>query len=399
MISITSVVIRKELETKKHVESLAFNRSASTTGETKAIDYIEEELKKENINSQREYFHWMGPTRLLMRTSYLILITYLLLTRLILILVIYFVIKHLFERTRKMTLIKKETSKNIYAEIPANNKKQKRPIVIFSAHYDSVSANIPFRFQVFMFLIYRLIVAFYLLIVIVFSIWLTLDILLIFALPTNIIIIIAIVSLFGIVISLPILYLVFNEKPASCSIDNASGVAILIELAKLFKRTPLDNIDLLFIWTGAEEWGLKGSKKFCKEHFRILNEDYDLNKSININIDMVGTYIGLLDKAGFPLRKRMNKDYNDLFEGIANSLNIPITRFSKFVEPKSDHTIFRRYARRARKKLQTVFFHSDKDSKYIHSLRDTPDKVLPENLNGCLGICYHALRKIDSETL
>ena len=399
MISITSVVISKELETKKHVESLAFNRSASTTGETKAIDYIEEELKKENIKSQREYFHWTGPTRLLMRTSYLILITYLLLSRLILILVIYFVIKHFFERTRKMTLIKKESSKNIYAEIPANNKKEKRPIVILTAHYDSVSANIPFRLQVFMFLIYRLIIGFYLLIVVVFSIWLTLDLLFIFSLPTNIIIIIAIVSLFGIVISLPILYLVFNEKPASCSIDNASGVSILIELAKLFKRNPLDNIELLFIWTGAEEWGLKGSKKFCSEHFRVLNEDYNMNKSININIDMVGTYIGLLDKAGFPLRKRMNKDYNDLFEATANSLNIPITRFSKFFEPKSDHTVFRRCAKRARKKLQTVFFHSDKDSKYIHSLRDTPDKVLPENLNGCLAICYQALRKIDSETL
>ena len=371
MISITSIVISKELETKKHVESLAFNRSASSTGETKAIDYIEEELKKENIDSKREYFHWTGPTRLLMRTSYLILVTYLLLSRLILILVIYFVIKHLFERTRKMTLIKKESSKNIYTKIPANNKKQKRPIIIFSAHYDSVSANISFRLQVFMFLIYRLIIAFYLLIVVVFSVWLTLDILLIFALPSNIIIIIAILSLFGIVISLPILYLIFNEKPASCSIDNASGVAILIELAKLFKRNPLDNIELLFIWTGAEEWGLKGSKKFCSEHFRTLNEEYDLNKSININIDMVGTYIGLLDKAGFPLRKRMNRDYNDLFEATANSLNIPITRYSKFIEPKSDHTIFRRSARRARKKLQTVLFHSDKDSKYIHSLSIT----------------------------
>ena len=396
MISITSVLISKELETKKHVDSLAFNRSASTTGETKAIDYIEEELKKENIESHREYFHWTGPTRILMRTSYLILITYLLLSRLILILVVYFVIKHLFERTRKMTLIKKESSKNIYTIIPAKNEESKKPIVIFSAHYDSVSANIPFRLQVFMFLIYRMIIAFYLLIVVVFSIWLTLDILLIFALPTNIIIIIAIISLFGIVISLPILYLVFNEKPASCSIDNASGVAILIELAKMFKKQPLDNIELLFIWTGAEEWGLKGSKKFCSEHFRTLIQEYDMDKSININIDMVGTYIGLMDKAGFPLRKRMNRDYNNLLEQTAKSLDIPITRYSKIIEPKSDHTIFRRHARRARKKLQTIFFHSDKDSKYIHSLRDTPDKVLAENLNGCLRICMHSLREIDT---
>jgi hypothetical protein len=391
------VVISKELETKKHVESLAFNRSASSTGETKAMDYIEEELEKENINSSRQYFHWTGPTRLLMRTSYLIVITYLLLSRLILILVVYFVIKHLFEKTRKMTLIKKESSKNIYATIPANNKEAKRPLIIFSAHYDSVSANVPFRVQVSMFVIYRLIIAFYLFIVVVFSVWLTLDILLIFRLPTNIIIIIAIISLFGIIVSIPILYLVFNEKPSSCSIDNASGVSILIELAKLFKRNPLDNFELLFIWTGAEEWGLKGSKKFCYEHFRRLCEEYDMDRSININIDMVGTYIGILEKAGFPLRKRMNKGYNDLFQETAKSLNIPITRYSKIIEPKSDHTIFRRCARRARRKLQTVYFHSDKDSKYIHSLRDTPDKVLPESLNGCLRICYQSLKKIDAD--
>ena len=395
MFFITSVLINKEYEAKKHVESLAFNRSASSTGETKAIDYIEEELRKENIESKREYFHWTGPTRILMRTSYLILITYLLLSRLILVIVIYFVIKHLFERTRKMSLIKKETSKSIYAEIPASNQELKKPLIIFSAHYDSVSANLPFRFQVMMFLIYRMIVAFYILIVIIFSIWLTLDILLIFSLPSNIINIIAMVSLFGIVVSLPILYLVFNEKPSSCSIDNASGVAILIELAKFFQRDPLENFDLLFIWPGAEEWGLKGSKKFCAKHFGTLKEKYDLNKSININIDMVGTYIGLLDKTGFPLRKRMNKDYNNLIETTAKSLGVPITRFNKIIEPKSDHIIFRRNARRFGKKFQTIFFHSDKDSKYIHSLRDTPDKVLPENLNGCVAICYKVVRDID----
>ncbi|MFX1424923.1 MAG: M28 family peptidase [Promethearchaeota archaeon] len=389
------MLLSKELEAKKHVESLAFRRSASSTGETKAIDYIENELKKDNIDSQREYFHWTGPTRLLMRTSYLIIITYLLLSRLFLVIVVYFVIKHLFERTRKMTLIKKESSKNIYTKIPAKSIEPNRPIIIFSAHYDSVSANIPYRLQVFMFFIYRLVIAFYIIIIIVFSIWLTLDILVIFNLPTNIITIVALVSLFGIVISLPILYLVFNEKPSSCSIDNASGVAILIELVKLFNKNPLENYDLFFIWTGAEEWGLKGSKKFCSEHFNTLKREYNLNNSININIDMVGTYIGLLDKAGFPLRKGMNKDYNDLFEATAKSLNIPITRYNKIIEPKSDHIIFRRYARRSRKRLQTIFFHSDKDSKYIHSLRDTPDKVLPENLNGCLGICYQAVRTID----
>ncbi|MHA2390945.1 MAG: M28 family metallopeptidase [Promethearchaeota archaeon] len=397
MITISSLALSKELTTKRHVESLAFNRSASTVGETKAIDYIEKELEKVNIKPKLEYFHWTGPTRILMRTSYLIIITYLLLSKLILVLVVYFVLKNLFERTRKMTLIKKESSKNLYAEIPAKEKGSKLPMVIFSAHYDSLSANISYKFQVFIFLLYRLIIAFYIIVIFIFSIWLSLDLLKLFPLPTNIVIIIAIVSLFGIFSSIPILYLVFNERPSSCSIDNASGVAILIELAKLFKENPLEKMDLYFIWTGAEEWGLKGSKQFCQGHFREFNQIYDLNKSINVNIDMVGSYIGLLDRVGFPLRKKMNKNLNDIFEEIAKTLNVSLERYNKIIEPKSDHKIFRRCARRLGKKLQIVFFHSDKDSKYIHSFRDTPDKCLPENLNGCLTLCYQAIKSIDSE--
>lgn len=395
MIFITSLVLTNELATKKHVEALDFNRSASTVGETKAIAYIENELNKKNIKSSLEYFHWTGPTRILIRTSYLILLTYLLLSRLILLVLIYFVIKNLFEKTRKMTLIQKESSKNIYTEIPAKNINPNRPVVIFSAHYDSISANIPYRLQVLIFIIYRFIIAFYIIVISVFSIWLTLDLLVNFLLPTYIIVIIAILSLFGIISSIPILYLVFNEKPSSCSIDNASGVAILIELAKLFKEKPLENTDLYFIWTGAEEWGLKGSKKFCSEHFPLLNQKYDLNQSININIDMVGSYIGLLDKVGLIIRRRMNKNLNDIFESTANSMNIPLKRYNKIIEPKSDQRIFKKFARKARKKLQVVYFHSDKDTKYIHSNRDSVDKCLPENLNGCLSICYQALRSID----
>jgi hypothetical protein len=47
------------------------------------------------------------------------------------------------------------------------------------------------------------------------------------------------------------------------------------------------------------------------------------------------------------------------------------------------------------KNFKSFFLHSDKDSKYIHKLRDTPDKCTPEILNGCLEICYQTLKSID----
>jgi Zn-dependent M28 family amino/carboxypeptidase len=48
-----------------------------------------------------------------------------------------------------------------------------------------------------------------------------------------------------------------DNKKSKGSIDNASGVSILIELIKLFKKSPLENYDIIFLWSGAEEWGLR----------------------------------------------------------------------------------------------------------------------------------------------
>ncbi|MFX1315634.1 MAG: M28 family peptidase [Promethearchaeota archaeon] len=392
--SISNLILDDDLVTINHVKSLAFTRSASSTGETEAIEYIEKELAKEKIDTKVEYFSWAGPMRVLMRTAYLIILMYLLLSRLILIVVVYFVIKYLFERTRNMTLIRKENSKNIIAEIPANQEGKYRPLVIFSAHYDSISANIPYRIQQVIFFLYRIIIGFYVMVIIVFSAWLTLDYLAIFTIPDNILIIIALLSVIGIIVSIPILYLVFNEKPSSGSIDNASGVSILIELAKLFEKNPLEKMDILFIWPGAEEWGMKGSKKFCYRHFLDINQRYDLNRSININIDMVGSYIGLVDRVGL-FRRRLNKNLNDIVETTAKNLNIPLIRYNKVIQPKSDHRSFQSFAKKAAKRLQTIYFHSDKDTKYIHSTRDAPDKCSTKNLNGCLKICYQTLRSID----
>ncbi len=383
-----------ESDTIEHVKSLAFNRSATSTGETESLNYIENALREGNIKTKVEHFNWIGPLRILMRMGYVISFFYLILFRLFLVIIIYFIIKNFFKRTRDLSFVNEEESKNIFAKILSKDHTPDRPVVILTAHYDSISMNIPYKLQVIIFFIYRLIVLFYVLIIIVFSTIFILDYLNIVFLSNFAIVLITFTSITGVFVSIPILFLVFIESPSSGSIDNASGVAILIELAKLFKKNPLNNMDLLFIWTGAEEWGMKGSKKFCENHFNSLRHDYDLDRSYYINIDMVGSYIGLLNKTGF-IRRKMNYNLNDIFEATAKQLKIPLVKFDKIIKPKSDYKIFQKYARRARKKLQVSCIHSDKDSKFIHSLKDTPDKCSIENLNGCLNICSQTLRSID----
>jgi len=190
---------------------------------------------KGNIKPEVEHFNWTGPMRILMRTSYVLIFTYLIIFRLFLLVISYFMIKTLFEKTRRISFVKKEESKNIYTKIEATDQAPNRPLVIITAHYDSISANIPYRIQVIIFLAYRLIVLFYGLIVLVFSVIFFLDYLNIIPLSNFNIILITFTSITGVLFSIPILYLVFIEKPSTGSIDNASGVSILIELAKLFK--------------------------------------------------------------------------------------------------------------------------------------------------------------------
>ncbi|KKL65751.1 hypothetical protein LCGC14_2151850 [marine sediment metagenome] len=394
MISISNLQLYNESNTIEHIKSLAFNRNATSTGETEALIYIENALMNENIKPIVEHFTWTGPMRVLMRLAYIITLTYLILFRLFLVVISYFILKNFFEKTRSISFINKEESKNIFTKISAKDQAPDRPLIIFSAHYDSISVKIPYKFQVIIFSIYRLIIFFYILIAVIFSVIFFLDYFGFILLSDFIFLLIRFTSITGIFASIPILYLVFVASPSSGSIDNASGVSILIELAKLFKKNPLNNMDVLLIWTGAEEWGMKGSKNFCATHFKGFKSNYDLDRSYNINIDMVGSYIGLLNKTGIAKRK-INYNLNDIFEATAKQLKIPLIIFNKIIKPKSDYKIFKRYARWARKKLQVSCFHSDKDSKFIHSLKDTPDKCSIENLNGCLNICYQTIRSID----
>jgi Zn-dependent M28 family amino/carboxypeptidase len=172
---------------------------------------------------------------------------------------------------------------------------------------------------------------------------------------------------------------------------------VLLELAKLVNKEPLEMTDVIFLWCGAEERGLWGSKQYCSNHYEELNQDYDLDKSYNINIDMIGAYVGLVDKFGLFKRKSLNKNLNSVLEASATQQKMILKKeWNKFGAGSSDHLSFRAYARKfGNKEFQVAFFSSNDDVKYIHSKHDTPDKCSAENLNGCIEICYNAIKSLD----
>ena len=375
-----------------HVKALAFSRSPSSTGETKAALYIKNEMNKEGIECSSHYFGFTGAKRIFMRLTYFILFTYLIIFRLLLVIVAYFSIKYVFPRFRNYSLVGREESKNVVAKIKSAKKQEKPRVVILSAHYDTFSSNIPYGIQKVFFFLFRIMFIPYA----------------IFALLIGFIIflvnswreateLIVIFTLAEFVMTTIIFLLIYDNNRSKGSVDNASGVAILIELAKIFKRNPLENYDVIVLWSGAEEWGLKGSKAFCKKNLNYLRNKYDLNRSFNINVDMIGSYIGLETQRSLHLRRRKEMfDLNKKLEETAYKLNIPMTVCDKIFGSKADHKIFRSFAKKTKSSFQVAYLHSGKDSKFIHSSKDTPDKCHPEILNGCLEICYTTIRSIDS---
>ena len=380
--------------TMQHINRLAFNRTTGTVGETEAMLYIRDILDKNNIASRLEYFEYIGLRKVLMRMSYAIIISYVILYRLLLVLIVYFSIKFLFAKARNYTLLGKESSKNLIVELPSKIK-EKKPVAILTAHYDSFSANLPYRIQGILFFVFKTIIIPYLCFTVSLSLWLLFDNRSINPIEVSNLILLSSISSF--MITFLIALMLYSTKKSLGAIDNASGVSILIELTKYLKKNPLKNMDVIIIFTGAEEWGLIGSKRYIKRNTSYLQKKYDLDKSFNINYDMIGSYIGLVHDKGILKKRRINKSLNKYIEEAAEKLNIKCFKHSHFINPKTDHRKFLRFGRKTKSKFQVACFHSAKDSKYIHSPRDTPDKCNPANLNGVLNISVEVLNQIDSE--
>jgi hypothetical protein len=80
-----------------------------------------------------------------------------------------------------------------------------------------------------------------------------------------------------------LLYHEIGGKPVSGANDNASGVAVLLELAEILsKERERDERDVWFLATGAEEIGLCGIVSFLRKYGKELKDSYF------INLDNVG---------------------------------------------------------------------------------------------------------------
>lgn len=168
-----------------------------------------------------------------------------------------------------------------------------------------------------------------------------------------------------------------RNTPIPGANDGASGVAVLLEIARILKANP-PTIGVDIVLFDGEDYAkandlsgyLRGSKYFARTKPANYNPDY------GILLDMIGDAELEIPKEGFSVRYA--PDIVQLVWETARNLNI--TQFKNEIGPEviDDHLPLNEVG------IKTInlidFNYPDATHRYWHTLDDTPDKCAPESL-------------------
>jgi hypothetical protein len=168
-----------------------------------------------------------------------------------------------------------------------------------------------------------------------------------------------------------------HSKPILGANDGASGVAVLLELARILKANPPPvGVDIVLF--DGEDLGVSGNTEFFSlgAKYFAANLPAGFQPRFGINLDMVG------DKNLFIQRERYSDRYapevNDLVFGAAKMLGISQLDNSPGEEIYDDHIPLNLAG------IRTIdlsdFNYPDRSNKYWHTMEDTADKCSEESL-------------------
>ncbi len=259
-------------------------RGTATEGEYRARDYIKDTFDRLGIQNSTEQFKTITsfsyPYIVIYLTSVIGAI-FLLLHHPIISIVLTGIgaVTFFLENTSfalVASLLPKRTSNNVIGYIPAG--KQAKNRIIVTAHYDSSRSGIMFSpsfVKGFRNTFIGLVISIFSMFILTAMYWIT-----------HVVWLKVLVAILAIDPLVTIGLLVHRELKGDYTHganDNASGVGVLLGMAKRFKQEPLANTELYLAATGAEEVGMVGMAAFVKQHQQLLND------ALIINIDNCGT--------------------------------------------------------------------------------------------------------------
>ena len=166
------------------------------------------------------------------------------------------------------------------------------------------------------------------------------------------------------------------------AIDNASGVSCVLELLRYYSNPEfrLDNFNLWFVFTGAEESGTMGIRNFYK-----LIKDFDRERTYIINFDGIAKRFILYDHG--LLNNKNYKSYHFISE------NKDIMRMERahkiYIGTYSDGLFL------LNKKFKGFGAGDKSGQMYVHSINDTIDKIDPKVLKKLCQFITILLKDID----
>ena len=316
-----------------HITHLSFPRLVGSSGEAKAQDYIVQQFTALGLGVSREsFFFTKFPAEVLPRLLCGLFVPVVLSVPwfserfpipVCLACLLSLAVALLFTQWQKRfegvyDVGRKYHSENIVA---TNGRKpnDKTPALLFVAHYDSKSQVLPIavRAVAYSIAIVGLIVLTIVMVVEVATVALFPDYITLTWLPDFIV-----WSVSGITtLCLLILQINFTQNHSPGGFDNASGVGVMLEVARVVMACDEEK-SITFLAAGAEEYGMCGALRYIQKHA----DEYDQENTYVINLDGLGVGNGVNVVAGYGIPPvRMANVLADQFHASGESLGIQVS--------------------------------------------------------------------------
>ncbi|MDI6766512.1 MAG: M28 family peptidase [Bacteroidota bacterium] len=180
-----------------------------------------------------------------------------------------------------------------------------------------------------------------------------------------------------------------QTKPVLGANDAASGVAVLLEIARHLKQTPPKvGVDILF--TDGEDYGKEGDLKnyLLGAKYFSKNLPQGFKPVFGILLDMVGD--SQLEILKEPYSIKYAPDIVELVWSTAKKLNI-----YQFVDDVRQYGVIDDHLPLNEVGIKTIniidFAYPDESNSYWHTMEDTPDKCSPESLEAVGKVILHVI--------
>ncbi|MFW9940237.1 MAG: M28 family peptidase [Candidatus Thorarchaeota archaeon] len=351
----------------QNLRDLAFPRLSGTKYEKKCFNIVKQKIEDLNLTPKIQDFSFsifysrIFPKVSLSLLSWLLIILFFnfqLIFRLInlfIILIIIIVLIIITRNPEKLKIGREYHSQNLYVKISSQSHNRIPPNSIFLfSHLDSKGQTFSIKFRIRLYYIWM--ISFILSLTLI-----TYDYFI--YIKDNLILILFIFFILIInCVSNVLVWLNSTNNKSKGAIDNASGVSCVLEILRHFvhPKNRLKNLDLYFIFTGAEESGTMGIRNFYKNM-----KYFDRKKTYIINFDSIAKRASLWDHG--LINNKYFKSINYILE------NKEIMRLEKthrfYIGSYSDGMFL------LSKKFMGIG-NGDKSSyHYIHSVKDDVDKI------------------------